>query len=70
MVQATFILKHVTNPKAKRLLNAISPGEPNPNCAACGTARLELLIDTAKTSLEELLTKVSLGAPLSCSNLA
>ncbi len=58
VLQATFILKHVTNPKAKRLLNAISPGEPCPNCAACGTARLELQIDTAKTTLDDLLNKV------------
>ena len=58
MLQATFILKHVTNPKAKRLLNAIAPGEPSPKCAACGTARLELLIDTAKTSLDDLINKV------------
>ena len=65
MLQATFILKHVTNPKAKRLLNAISPGEPSPKCAACGTARLELHIDTAKTTLDDLLNMVSMEAELS-----
>ena len=58
VLQATFILKHVTNPKAKRLLNAIAPGEPSPKCAACGTARLDLLIDTSKTSLDDLVNKV------------
>jgi hypothetical protein len=56
--QATFILKHVTNPKAKRLLNAVSPGEPSPKCAACGTARLELQIDTRTTTLGQMLDKV------------
>ena len=67
MLQATFILKHVTNPKAKRLLNAIAPGEPSPKCAACGTARLELLIDTSKTSLDDLVNKVSVTAALTFS---
>lgn len=65
VLQATFILKHVTNPKAKRLLNAISPGEPSPKCAACGTARLELQIDAAKTTLDDLLNKVIMEAELS-----
>ena len=64
MLQATFILKHVTNPKAKRLLNAIAPGEPSPKCAACGTARLELLIDTSKTSLDDLVKEASVAAAL------
>lgn len=67
MLQATFILKHVTNPKAKRLLNAIAPGEPSPKCAACGTARLELLIDTSKTCLDDLVNKVSVTAALTLS---
>ncbi|KAK9916527.1 hypothetical protein WJX75_003754 [Coccomyxa subellipsoidea] len=56
--KATFILKHITNPKMKRLLNAVSPGEPSPKCAACGTARLELVIDTHTTSLGQLIDKV------------
>ncbi|CAL8466635.1 g6171 [Coccomyxa elongata] len=56
--KATFIAKHVTNPKMKRLLNAVSPGEPSPKCAACGTARLELIIDTNKTTLSQLIDKV------------
>ena len=67
VLQATFILKHVTNPKAKRLLNAIAPGEPSPKCAACGTARLELLIDTSKASLDDLVNKVSVTAALTVS---
>jgi len=60
----------VTNPKAKRLLNAISPGEPSPKCAACGTARLELVIDTSRTSLEDLLTKVAAPAHVCAKNAA
>lgn len=56
-LQATFILKHVTNPKAKRLLNAVTPGEPSPKCAACGTARLELLINTKTTTLGQMIDK-------------
>jgi hypothetical protein len=55
--QATFILKSASNPKAKRLLNAVAPGDPSPKCAACGTARLELHIDTAATTLAQLLDK-------------
>ena len=55
--QATFILKHITNPKMKRLLNAVSPGEPSAKCAACGTARLELVIDTRTTTLGQLIDK-------------
>ena len=32
--QATFILKSATNPKSRRLLNAVAPGEPSAKCAA------------------------------------
>ena len=60
--QATFILKSASNPKAKRLLNSVAPGDPSPKCAACGTARLELHIDTAATTLAQLLDKARASA--------
>ena len=62
-MQATFILRRWTNPKNKRLLNAVAPGEPSPKCAACGTARLELAIDTQKATLELLLDKAGFPKP-------
>ena len=68
--QATFILKSATNPKAKRLLNAVAPGDPSPKCAACGTARLELHINTAATTLAQLLDKARAHAHVSTGALA
>jgi hypothetical protein len=59
----------VTNPKVKRLLNAVAPGEPSPKCPACGTARLELAINTEKTTLAHLVDKVRSPQPCHGSKL-
>lgn len=32
--------------------------KPNPNCIVCGTAQLQLTIDTAETTLQALIEKV------------
>lgn len=42
----------------KRLITAMDLAEPSPSCIVCGTAQLQLTIDTAKTPLQDFVEKV------------
>ena len=42
----------------KRLITAMELSEPSPNCIVCGTAQLQLTINTAKTPLQDFVDKV------------
>ena len=55
----TWVLEHPNS--AGRLLQPESKGEPNPKCAVCGNARVELVCDTTKFTKGELIKKVLKG---------
>lgn len=43
----------------KRLITAMELTEPSPSCIVCGTAQLQLTINTAKTPLQDFVDKVN-----------
>ena len=51
----TFVLEHASN---GRLLQPLAKEEPNPKCAVCSNARVELVCDTTKFTKGELIKKV------------
>lgn len=55
----TYCLRSAT--RRGHLLEPSEPEEPLPACYVCNTAQLSLVIDTEKTTLQELLTKVLKG---------
>ena len=46
----------------KRLITAMELSDPSPSCIVCGTAQLQLTIDTAKTPLQDFVDKVQASA--------
>ena len=51
----TFVLEHASN---GRLLQPMSKDDPNPKCAVCGNARVELVCDTTKFTKGDLVKRV------------
>ena len=41
------------------LIQPLAPSEPNLECMVCGTAQLQLVLDTAKTTLAHFVNKVN-----------
>ena len=66
-LQDTYLLQHMSG---KRSLAPTQPSPPSTACAVCGTARLELAINTKTTTLARFIDMVctrrfiSLGSPL------
>jgi ubiquitin-like 1-activating enzyme E1 B len=53
--RATFLRQDLSN---RKLIIPTILEPPNPGCAVCGTARLQVRVDTKQTTLEEFLKKV------------